>query len=96
MNCSIPINKCNSVVCANGATCVYTCPGQFFCICPTGYTNTRCQDVINNCASNPCHNGATCISNLNSYSCYCQSGYTGSNCELAINVILIIKLKKNS
>lgn len=87
INCSIPINKCNQAVCANGATCVYTGPGLFFCICPNGYTNTRCQDVINNCASCPCQNGGTCISNLNSYNCYCQSGYTGVNCEIAINVI---------
>ena len=92
LNCSTPINQCNSQVCANGATCVYTGPGSFACICPAGYTNTRCQDTVNNCASGPCQNSGTCVSNINSYSCYCQQGYTGINCEIIINVIFLFNL----
>ena len=74
-----------NTICANGASCVFTGPGTYQCICLPGFTNNRCQDVSNNCANSPCAHGATCINNINSYTCDCPQGYTGSTCEIAIN-----------
>ena len=65
----------------NGATCRPNGNGAYQCICPPGYSGSRCE-IRDACQSNPCMNGATCQSNNNGgYQCICPSGYTGSRCE---------------
>jgi Notch-like protein len=74
-------DPCASQPCMNRGTCMRE-NGGFRCICPPGYSGTRCE-VRDACQSNPCMNGGTCqpINGNIGYRCVCPSGFSGSRCE---------------
>jgi hypothetical protein len=61
--------------------------GGFRCICPRGYSGSRCE-IRNACQSNPCMNGGTCqsINGNVGYQCVCPSGFSGLRCETSVFV----------
>ena len=74
----------------NQGTCMRD-NGGFRCVCPPGYTGTRCE-IRDACQSNPCMNGGTCQTvNGNGYQCICPSGYTGVRCENSRLILSLIR-----
>ncbi|OBS60147.1 hypothetical protein A6R68_08774 [Neotoma lepida] len=56
--------------CEHGGSCLNT-PGSFNCLCPPGYTGSRCEADHNECLSQPCHPGSTCLDLLATFHCIC-------------------------
>lgn len=81
------INVCEvEKPCKNNSTCKRVSPGQYKCVCPTGYTGFHCQHNINECDSNPCQHGGVCLDGLANYTCNCtDTGYLGARCENLID-----------
>ncbi|XP_041362809.1 neurogenic locus protein delta-like [Gigantopelta aegis] len=53
---------------------------KYSCLCPTGYSGTRCETTP--CTNNHnCKNGGTCVSKGPVYTCHCPTGYSGSTCQ---------------
>eukprot|EP01048_Picozoa_sp_COSAG05_P020017 COSAG05_NODE_3297_length_2169_cov_15.159420_2_plen_576_part_01 len=74
-----PVDACQSIPCANGATCVDAID-SYICACASGYDGTNCGSNVDECQSIPCANGAACIDSIDRYFCACASGYDGTNC----------------
>lgn len=53
------INLCISGICKNGGLCLPVL-NDVQCLCPKGYTGSRCEQKIDACQSSPCANGAVC------------------------------------
>ena len=70
----------------NQGNCIQENSG-FRCICPPGFTGTRC-DIREACQSNPCMNGGTCqtVNNNLGYQCICPAGYNGTHCEISTHI----------
>ncbi|KAH0500242.1 Neurogenic locus notch-like protein 4 [Microtus ochrogaster] len=67
--------------CEHGGSCLNT-PGSFNCLCPPGYTGSRCEADHNECLSQPCHPGSTCLDLLATFHCICPPAHQGpSPCE---------------
>uniref|UniRef100_A0A7N8WRN9 Eyes shut homolog n=1 Tax=Mastacembelus armatus TaxID=205130 RepID=A0A7N8WRN9_9TELE len=75
--------------CLNGATCITTsqpsCPPQYTCKCPLGFTGVKCESEINECDSSPCQHNGKCSDLLGRYECQCPTGFLGKNCEVDID-----------
>lgn len=67
--------------CANGAQCVPLQQGRRKCVCPPGWTGTRCEINVDDCAEEPCLMGAKCTDLVNDFRCECPSGFTGKRCH---------------
>lgn len=78
------MNECTSDPCLNGGSCVDEHDG-FQCVCPVGYTGTRCQTNIDDCAHRPCLNGGTCLDGLESFTCRCVPGFLGTLCQTNVD-----------
>ncbi len=77
-----PVN-CPADLCVQG-TCQLANNNSYFCVCRTGYTGIRCNEVINVCqTANPCRNGICTSQGNNQYTCACYTGFYGVNCELS-------------
>lgn len=63
-------------LCEHGGSCLNT-PGSFNCLCPPGYTGSRCEADHNECLSQPCHPGSTCLDLLATFHCLCPPGTAG-------------------
>ncbi|XP_071835994.1 uncharacterized protein [Apostichopus japonicus] len=74
------INECESLPCANNATCNDTING-FTCTCMDGFEGQLCQFQINECESLPCANNATCNDAINGFTCTCMDGFEGQLCQ---------------
>lgn len=59
--------------CEHGGSCLNT-PGSFDCLCPPGYTGSRCEADHNECLSQPCRPGSTCLDLLAAFHCLCPPG----------------------
>ena len=56
-------SDCDSNPCPDRAMCRNDPgPGNFTCLCRSGYTGDNCETTIDPCNSNPCANDATCKS----------------------------------
>ena len=77
-------DPCLSQPCMNQGTCIRQ-NGGFRCVCPPGYTGSRCE-IRDACQSNPCMNGGTCqpINGNGAYQCICPSGFSGPRCEISM------------
>lgn len=67
--------------CYNGAQCVPLQQGRHKCICPPGWTGSRCEINVDDCAEEPCLMGARCIDLVNDYQCECPPGFEGKRCQ---------------
>jgi hypothetical protein len=76
-------DPCASQPCMNQGTCLPQ-NGGFRCVCPPGFTGTRCE-IRDACQSNPCLNGGTCqpINGNGGYQCLCPAGFSGVRCEIS-------------
>ena len=85
-------DPCASQPCLNQGTCVGE-NGGFCCICPSGYSGSRCE-IRDGCQSNPCMNGGTCqsINGNGGYQCICPSGFSGPHCEISTSIYVQTKL----
>ncbi len=76
------VELCDIINCLNGGTC-----HKGTCLCPPGFSGTRCETNIEECASDPCPPGGTCEDRVNGYFCnmdvchnvICQNGGTCDN-----------------
>lgn len=94
-DCSTPIfDSCTVTTCLNGGTCVQLFNGTLICICPPGYTGSRCGIFTSLCVPNPCQSNGTCIpSGTNGYICICPPNLTGPQCNLVTNPCLYLPCK---
>ncbi|CAF4156024.1 unnamed protein product, partial [Rotaria sordida] len=80
-------NACQSQPCQNSGICYLTLT-DFACICPTGYSGTRCDinlAATNPCFHSPCQNSGTClVLDPFRYRCICSNGFLGVRCEQRI------------
>ncbi|XP_045312628.1 protein crumbs homolog 1 isoform X4 [Leopardus geoffroyi] len=79
----LQLNACNSNPCLHGGNCedIYS---SYHCLCPLGWSGTRCELNIDECFSNPCIHG-NCSDRVAAYHCRCEPGFTGVNCEMDID-----------
>ncbi|XP_025835498.1 protein crumbs isoform X2 [Agrilus planipennis] len=78
---------CAYVTCLNEGTC-HVPPGsnRAECVCPSGFTGTKCENNINDCSPNPCQNNGKCVDGKNNFTCDCSyTGYEGPLCENNVN-----------
>lgn len=68
----------------NGGTCTDGI-NEFTCICPSGFTEPKCETNTDECDPIPCLNGGTCNDELDGFSCNCPVGYSGDRCEINDN-----------
>lgn len=73
--------------CFNGGTCTTSHTLNQYtveCICPTGFSGSRCQITGSNTANNClCQNGAICQTDG---SCRCLANFYGVKCEFDFNI----------
>ncbi|XP_013382758.1 fibropellin-3-like [Lingula anatina] len=74
------VDRCVSVGCKNGGSCIWNGSDGFICKCGPGYQGKDCGVDMNECDSWPCWNGV-CVDLVNGYKCICDPGYTGVNCD---------------
>ncbi|GAB1599959.1 cadherin EGF LAG seven-pass G-type receptor 1-like isoform X2 [Argonauta hians] len=77
-------NPCDISPCFNEAKCL-DLGNTFNCLCPPGFSGTKCESDIYECASSPCQNKGTCRDLTNGFMCTCPYGFTGLMCETQIN-----------
>ncbi|CAF3707629.1 unnamed protein product [Rotaria sordida] len=96
-DCSTPIfESCTSSTCLNGGTCVQLFNSTLICICPIGYTGSRCETYTSLCLPNPCQSNGTCIpSGTTGYICVCPPNFTGPQCNLVTNPCLYLPCLNN-
>lgn len=94
-SCDTPITTgCTTSTCLNGGTCVQLFNGTLICICPVGFTDTRCGTSTSLCTPNPCQFNGTCIpSGTTGYICLCPPNFTGPQCNLMTNPCLYMPCK---
>jgi hypothetical protein len=86
-----PCSLSPTAYCSNGGTCVpsNTDPPVATCLCPSGFTDSRCNRTTQNdpCDSSPCQaNGYCALSTSNTtFTCVCQTNYVGNQCERGKN-----------
>lgn len=76
-------DPCAFFLCENGGTKTQP-PGASVCscICPPGYTGSRCETkIFPGCARNPCKNNGTCEETLGRIKCNCLQGFKLPFCE---------------
>lgn len=57
------------------------------CICPSGFSGSRCEKITETCYSGVCGEGR-CVNNPNGgFECFCPYGRTGLRCEKEILII---------
>jgi hypothetical protein len=67
----------------NNGTCAIRAQDNVqICICPSGYTSSRCEIQISPCNPSPCLNNGVCLpstytNNTLSFQCICSVPYTG-------------------
>jgi hypothetical protein len=79
-------NECVSSPCMNGGTC-FDGLMSFACVCPPGFSGTRCESDVNECTSSPCHNGGTCTNGVARFTCTCPEGFSGTSCEQSLWIV---------
>lgn len=62
---------------------------DYQCICPLGFTGSRCEIEAARCSQSPCANGGSCENVGNSYRCHCEAGWTGVNCQQGVNDCIV-------
>uniref|UniRef100_A0A1I8AAK5 Delta-like protein n=1 Tax=Steinernema glaseri TaxID=37863 RepID=A0A1I8AAK5_9BILA len=88
-NCTVEFDPCEERPCKNGAECVVTEEGDFFCDCTYEFKGRYCETCPQ--MADTCQHNSTCWPGLsgkrNDYKCICQRGYTGRFCETPIPCI---------
>ena len=67
---------CASHPCTNGGSCMKV-NGSYQCVCPEGFTGSRCGVDEDSCGSTVCLNGGTCLDWIDGFACQCLTGFTG-------------------
>lgn len=85
-----PVPVCRPGVCANGGRCVETVPSPmaydprrptFTCLCPTGWTGTRCE--TRNTSANDDDAFCVCVhGSCDNSKCACTPPWTGDHCDV--------------
>nr|XP_015201270.1 PREDICTED: sushi, von Willebrand factor type A, EGF and pentraxin domain-containing protein 1 [Lepisosteus oculatus] len=77
-------HECFLNPCQNRGTCEEVGAG-YICLCPLGFTGSKCESDIDECDSAPCQNGGICKDGMGEFFCHCQPGYVGMLCEAEVN-----------
>ena len=84
-HCEVPVRRCGSVVCLNGASCsrLAPAPGRSPCLCQPGFKGAHCERRNEPCRHNPCRHGGLCkpADNRAGFACVCRPPYTGRHCQ---------------
>lgn len=91
-------DPCHSASACEHGQCQPSGPRSYYCICPVGYSGTRCDVRVTTttptptppargCHSRPCQHGGICHTKLNAphgYLCNCPAEFSGRVCETRI------------
>ncbi|XP_026542643.1 neurogenic locus notch homolog protein 1-like [Notechis scutatus] len=78
--CDADADECSSSPCLNSGTCLNS-PGSFHCICPRGYSGSKCQVTLDLCSGYACKNGGQCRVKESAPHCLCPPGWGGPRCQ---------------
>lgn len=94
--CSTFQTVCQTAVCKNGATCTEPVPGQFKCLCPSGFSGPDCtSQLVDYCSGVNCNNGV-CVSDQQeaTFKCKCEPGFSGKMCDSGKKLLIILFVVK--
>ena len=84
--CQVPVRRCVSAVCLNGASCSRLNPlpaGRSPCRCPPGFKGAHCERRVQPCRHKPCRHGGLCklADTRAGFVCVCRPPYSGRHCQ---------------
>ncbi|XP_058574713.1 basement membrane-specific heparan sulfate proteoglycan core protein isoform X10 [Neofelis nebulosa] len=80
---------CRDRPCQNGGQCQDSESSSYVCICPAGFTGSRCEhSQALHCHPEACGPDATCVNRPDGrgYTCRCHLGRSGMRCEEGVTV----------
>uniref|UniRef100_A0A673TRL3 Basement membrane-specific heparan sulfate proteoglycan core protein n=1 Tax=Suricata suricatta TaxID=37032 RepID=A0A673TRL3_SURSU len=80
---------CRDRPCQNGGQCQDSESSSYMCICPAGFTGSRCEhSQALHCHPEACGPDATCVNRPDGrgYTCRCHLGRSGLRCEEGVTV----------
>nr|XP_045374403.1 basement membrane-specific heparan sulfate proteoglycan core protein [Camelus bactrianus] len=80
---------CRDRPCQNGGLCQDSESSSYVCICPAGFTGSRCEhSQALHCHPEACGPDATCVNRPDGrgYTCRCHLGRSGMRCEEGVTV----------
>ncbi|XP_045441014.1 basement membrane-specific heparan sulfate proteoglycan core protein isoform X12 [Pipistrellus kuhlii] len=80
---------CRDQPCQNGGWCQDSESSSYLCICPAGFTGSRCEhSQALHCHPEACGPDATCVNRPDGrgYTCRCHLGRSGPRCEEGVTV----------
>ncbi|KAM5269990.1 basement membrane-specific heparan sulfate proteoglycan core protein isoform 4-T4 [Hipposideros larvatus] len=80
---------CRDRPCQNGGLCQDSESSSYMCVCPAGFTGSRCEhSQALHCHPEACGPDATCVNRPDGrgYTCRCHLGRSGMRCEEGVTV----------
>lgn len=87
---------CAAGPCANNGKCHNRGTNDYYCLCPKGWSGTKCDIDIDECVQNAICGHGICVNHPGTFKCYCEPGYTGDLCNVDVDECLSHPCKNNA